>query len=551
MAGPWERYQQHPAAAPDAGPWAKYQQQGAEEAPSTPRAYNPFADDESALPPLPGEEVIETFDRGRGRPGYVEGVRNALGEMRDMSPDDIVRGTTGALVSMGRQAASVPLGSIAGATLGYGKAPQEQERIAQETAARVAGTPGQNTQRVLGAVGAVAAPVTRTVEEYGADAALAPLAPELRAFSAAPARVPGDARVPGNLRRRGPSPDQPMAEAGSAGEPVQGTAAGGRKAGLASVSGEAPSTAALKEASRAAYQRARDTGAVIRAESFDKAKSDLSAMLQREGIDPTLHPSATAALARIMQTDGPIPLDQIETLRRIAKDAEGALAPADRRLASKIVESLDDYAESIDPRHLAQGTPDAVAAFKEARGLWARARKADTIAELVDRAETKAGAHYTQAGMEHSLRQEFKALALNPKKLRMFSKDEQAAIKNIAKGGKWENSLRNLGKFDPSAGGMSAFMSALLAGGGAIPTGGFSLLLPAAGFAAKRGTTRITAKKVAQLDEMVRRGPMNAFAREQSASPSPQNVFSEPRTGEHIEMSGNQVRRWRVPIEDR
>jgi hypothetical protein len=125
----------------------------------------------------------------------------------------------------------------------------------------------------------------------------------------------------------------------------------------------------------------------------------------------------------------------------------------------------------------------------------------------MDRAETKAGAHYTQAGMEHAIRGEFKQLALNDKELRRFTKAEQDAIKKIARGGKWENSLRNLGKFDPSSGGMAAFMSALLAGGGAMSTGGASLLLPAAAFAAKRRATTLTSRKVAALDEMVRTGP--------------------------------------------
>jgi hypothetical protein len=266
----------------------------------------------------------------------------------------------------------------------------------------------------------------------------------------------------------------------------------------------APTKEALKEASRAAYKRAEDAGVVIKSDSFNKAKEVLTGQLK--GIDPTLHPDATAALKRITSTEGPVTLDQLETLRKIAKDAQGSIKPADSRLAGQIVETIDNYAETLGTKDLISGDPVAISALKEARNFWSRARKSDSLSEMMDRAQTRAGANYTQAGMEHALRQEFKTLALNQKRLRMFTSAEQEAIKGIARGGAWENSLRNLGKFDPSSGGMAAFMSALLAGGGAVPTGGASLLLPVAGFAAKRGATRITAGKVAALDELVRSG---------------------------------------------
>lgn len=266
----------------------------------------------------------------------------------------------------------------------------------------------------------------------------------------------------------------------------------------------APTREALKDASRAAYKKAEDAGVVIAPESFDKAKQVITEQLK--GIDPTLHPDATAALKRITATEGPVTLDQLETLRRIASDAQASIKPADQRLASKIVDTIDNYASTLGPKDLVSGDSSAVSALKEARGYWSRARKSDAIQEMMDRAQTRAGANYTQAGMEHALRQEFKTLALNPRRLRLFAPAEQEAIKGIARGGAWENSLRNIGKFDPSTGGMAAFMSTLLAGGGAIPTGGASLLIPVAGFAAKRAATRMTANKVAALDEMVRAG---------------------------------------------
>jgi hypothetical protein len=328
-----------------------------------------------------------------------------------------------------------------------------------------------------------------------------------------------------NVDPRAGTPRPAVAAGERPASPVQPPAQAGRQPGLAGVP-EAPTTEALKAASSAAYKRARDTGAVINPGSFGAARLRIAAMLKEEGLNSKLHPSTSAALEEIMKTRGPVPLDQLETLRKIAKDAQKSIAPADQRLAGKLIESLDDYADSLDPRHLSTGSTEAVAAFKEARSLWSRARKSEIIDDMKDRAETRAGAHYTQAGMEHALRQEFKSLALDKRRMRTFTKQEQAEIKGIARGGPLENTLRNLGKFDPTTGGMAAAISAGMAGGAAIAGAGpFAAAIPAVGFASKRAATRITRKKVERLHEMVRRGPAPkspAIAKDASSVPETQ-----------------------------
>jgi hypothetical protein len=341
-------------------------------------------------------------------------------------------------------------------------------------------------------IGSAVAPIVNPIVQKYSQATQAvskqsPFAGELMkaapgAFKAASALVPAYAGVKNAMER----PFVPTAE------------------NTPDVPAAAPSKDALKESARAAYKKAEDAGVVISPQSFDKAKQVIEGQLK--GIDPTLHPDASATLRRITQTEGPVTLDQLETLRKIAKDAQASVKPADSRLAGQIVDTIDNYAETLSPRDLLSGDANAVSALKEARNFWSRARKSDTITEMMDRAQTRAGAHYTQAGMEHSLRQEFKTLALNQKRLRLFAPAEQEAIKAIARGSPFENVMRNLGKFDPTSGGMATAISMGLSGGFAASTGGASLVLPIAGIVAKRAATRMTANKVAALDEMVRRG---------------------------------------------
>lgn len=508
MAGPWEKYS---APAAESGPWAKYAQPTADAAVAEEAA--PEAAVGNAIKNVYGgiyEPLLQTGSSMVAAPvaglaGMGARALEGAGLLPQNAGADTVEGVQRAMTYEPRTAG----GKRVSQTIAY---PMEKYAQLADRAGDTLNAPDTRRPKISVAAANYGLDPIRKVDpgSIGERAAAATIVNT--AIQAAPAiflkgrgksgGVAGDVTRAPSVGRAPGVPKAPEAAPSNAPQ---------RPARLARVSEDVPSKEALKKASQDAYKRARDTGAVIKPESFQQAQQSITKMLKEEGLDPTLHPSATAALKRISEKEGAVSLEELETLRKIAKDAEGALAPADKRLAAKTVEALDDYAESLDPRHLSAGTPEAVAAYKEARGLWSRARKAETIDEMVDRAQTRARAHYTQAGMEHAVRQEFKTLALNAKRLRMFTKQEQAAIKQIARGGAWENALRNLGKFDPTSGGMAAFMSTLLAGGGAVATSGASLLLPVAGFAAKRGATRITAGKVARLDEMVRRGP-NALA---------------------------------------
>lgn len=277
-----------------------------------------------------------------------------------------------------------------------------------------------------------------------------------------------------------------------------------RPAGLGRVSEQAPSKEALKAASTAAYKRAEKAGGVIKEDSFSKARSVISQRIEKLGIDKDLHPDSSAVLKRVSEEKGPITFEKLETLRRLAKDAEGSQKPADALRASEIVDIIDDYADTISRKDLVSGSPKAAKAYKEARGLYSRARKAADLDELMRRAEIRAGANYTVSGLENALRGEFKTLALNPKRMRRFTAEERAAIERVAKGGKIENALRLFGKFAPT-GNISFATSAgagFLAGG---PVG--AVALPIAGAASRYGAARMTVSNAARANEIVRRGP--------------------------------------------
>ncbi len=320
-------------------------------------------------------------------------------------------------------------------------------------------------------------------------------------------------RVPVNAR---PGP-APVLSADVGGEALAAPAAPGvtnaaqRAPRLAPLS-EAPTKKALSDAADAAYKRADESGVVVKPESFDSLKSRI--VEEVRGIDPTLHPDSTAALKRITEATGEQSLNQLETLRRIASDAEDSIKPADRRLAAKITDQLDEYIDNLTEGDVVAGNPEKTKALKEARDLYSRKKKADELDRLVERAELSAP-NFSASGMENALRTEFRALAKNERRMRRFTKEEQEAIKRVAKGGAMENALRMLGKLAPTG-----VVSGALSSGAGFLTGGpiGAVAVPVAGAAARYGATRMTLRNAALANELVRRGPMRGPATTRSTA---------------------------------
>lgn len=291
----------------------------------------------------------------------------------------------------------------------------------------------------------------------------------------------------------------PVLAAGEAEAAPEAAAQTGRNAGLARVS-EAPSIEDLQTAKNAAYKAADNTGIVISRGALNRLKVGLVNDLKKEGLNQKLHPKAAAAVEEIVNTKGQPTLSDLETLRKIANDAKGAIEPADARLGGRIVDHIDDFEEGLSQGDLVGGSADSATAFKEARALNTRLAKSKTVQKLFDDAELQVGANYTTSGMENALRQQFKSLAKNDRKLRGFTPEERAAIRKVAVGAPLENALRMLGKFAPSG---------VISGYGAVAAAAVNPALaaiPVAGGISRYAATKMTMRNAKNAQDLVRRG---------------------------------------------
>lgn len=469
-ADPWAQFKDADAAAP--------QPQGDEWAQFADADHGPAANAAQAPPEEPGylsklaSGYEDAIDAGADLPDTsgVGRAETAL-SLATGAAAPIPGAIDYALGKIGWKDPNNPTGSYAGARDKYVYQPRSQE--------------GQGATRMAGALLKPAADTFGMIGRgYGEIAKVAGASPETAEDVAA--MVPDAMGVA--LAAKGPRTARVAKQAGKLPKPP------------------IPTKEQLATDSKAAYKRAEDAGIAVSPDSFSKMKLELLDQLEKEGIDPDLHPDTTAALKRIASTDGPVTLEKLETLRKIANDAKGSIKPADQRLAGQVVDHIDDYVDSLGESDVVAGDPAKASALKEARDLYSRKKKTDEIDQLIHRAELSAP-NFSASGMENALRTEFRGLAKNERKMRRFTAEERAAIEKVAQGGPLQNAMRLLGKLAPTgvvSGGVSA--GAGLAIGG--PAG--AVILPAIGGGARYAATRMTSNAAKSAQELMRRGPNKA-----------------------------------------
>jgi hypothetical protein len=340
----------------------------------------------------------------------------------------------------------------------------------------------------------------------------------------------GGAAAPTALREYGDVEDPYAAMTSS----LLGAVVGGRAvAGAGNVARGAASTARmaatptpdeLRSQARGAYARAENAGVTYDPTAVQTFGQNLSQTLRNTGFDETLHPRAAVALRRIQEAGAPDPsgaaapvrFEDLETLRRISRNARLSLDPDERRIGGIIAREIDNFTLRPPANAVAGGDSAAAsAAIREARSAWSRMRKSDEIEELVERARLSA----TGSGgrMDEALRNEFANLARsiqrgsNPG----FTPAEVANIERIARGEGGRMGMRFFSQLAPGMtvrgvastaaqlGGMAAASGNPYAAAYAIPTMGL-------GLGARAGRNTLAEFEAARLGAGMRRGDVTA-----------------------------------------
>lgn len=216
------------------------------------------------------------------------------------------------------------------------------------------------------------------------------------------------------------------------------------------------SVESIRDASNEAFEAARAAGINIKPGPFKTMVDKARETLRQEGFDPRTEPKIAVALSRLddtVATGAPVDIPELHILRRLIGKVGKSNEAAERDLSLKLKGELDDFIDNLSDTQLTKGIgadrAKGTAAFKAGVSLWHRFRKSETIEDVVNSARLDAG-QVTGAGMENALRKNFRRLAKDKKRRRVFSKAELAAIERVGAGGSIDNFFRGLSALAPS-----------------------------------------------------------------------------------------------------
>jgi len=267
----------------------------------------------------------------------------------------------------------------------------------------------------------------------------------------------------------------------------------------------APTVDNLKQAARGIYNELDNIGAVVDSSRVSRLGNDISKRVIREGIDPTLHPKSSAALKRFSDVQGKdLNLTEIDTLRKIAKDAASSIDPSDARIGSIMVDKVDDFLDSLKPKDFIKGKSTGVGEkFRDARQLWQRAKKSELLDDAFEKARNQA------SGFENGIRTQFRSLINNKKKIRGFTQQEKELIQDVVRGGTTKNIAKKLGKLGFGEGQATSMLmwSVGIAGGAAVAGAPGAVAVPLIGQVSRGLAQKLTRNNARLANQVVRAGP--------------------------------------------
>ncbi len=252
----------------------------------------------------------------------------------------------------------------------------------------------------------------------------------------------------------------------------------------------APSALDLTKASGLKFTASKQAGATLKPDDYVGFLAGAERDLLQEGIDSTLHPKLTAVFNALTKRIGDdLDATELHKIRRTIGIATESLEPDEARIARVLRDNFDDFVENLP------GTDQ----WREARKIYIQARKAETVEIAINRAANAA------SGLENGLRNQFRSLLNNPRKMRNFTKDEKAAMQNVVDGDFTANTLKKIGRLGFGVGQQSNFLGGTIGiGFGTLlggPVGG--MVAPVIGRGAQVGAQQRTVRAAGILRALI------------------------------------------------
>jgi hypothetical protein len=259
----------------------------------------------------------------------------------------------------------------------------------------------------------------------------------------------------------------------------------------------APSAETLAADATKLYAQTKASGTAFKPDVFGAEMGKIGADLRELGYHPKLHPDIKVALQELTNTKKPKDMLELQSLREFIANGQGSKNPKEKMLATVLKDKFDDFVVNAPIEAISSGSAEGAKTWQQARDTYSRLRKSEVFTDMANRAEIdKAG-----MGVEKSLTNQLRALAKDPKKMRLFTPDEQAAITQAAKGGTVQNILSQFGRFAPTSAVSS--IPSILATAASAPLG---LAATAGAIGSRMASTKMKQNELNKLAAVMRAG---------------------------------------------
>jgi hypothetical protein len=272
------------------------------------------------------------------------------------------------------------------------------------------------------------------------------------------------------------------------------------KIDIATIAKTAPSAEDLAQTSKNLFKTAKDAGVEIDSTDFAVNMKQIGRNLENIGYDAELHPDIAIVLKRLTDPNIPKDFNKIKALRTMIGDLQGGDTKLKRSVATQLKSEFDSYLSTIPESSVTSGSKEGLKAWKEARDSYAKLSKSEIFTDMLEIAELEK-TQFSASGAENSLSKQLRQLAKNDRKMRLFTKEEQAAIKQAAKGTTTQNVLRLFGKFAPTSS-----VNTILPLLATAVSGPIGLGLTAGAMGARYGATKMRKSDVENLAALMRAG---------------------------------------------
>lgn len=211
---------------------------------------------------------------------------------------------------------------------------------------------------------------------------------------------------------------------------------------IGAVAKTAPTIESLAEKADAAFNAAEQANVLFKPKQFVDKMTDIGVELRSKGYTPNAYPMVTDVLKELQNPTMPKDFTELQALREMISGAQSSNIPKERRLATILKNKFDDYVINAPEEALTVGSKEGVQAWKEGRDVWSKLAKSETFTNMIDKAEL----NESKKSVDMYLRDKMLALASNDDKMRLFTPEEQKAIRQVAEGSGTQNMLSALGK---------------------------------------------------------------------------------------------------------